>query len=872
MAARPRKSKPAGSAEGPAETQTAPTPLQQYADKRSFEKTPEPKPEIPVDAERAKVFCVQRHDARQLHYDLRIEIGGTLKSWAVPHGPTLDPGEKRLAVLVEDHPLEYATWEGNIPQGQYGGGSMMLWDIGTWELADTASTDAQLARGDFKFRLHGHKLKGEFALIRLKNSAKGNEWLLIKKKDVAANPDWQLDRFAYSVSTGRTQEEIALEMPARHAGALAQTPDAIPGARKAPMPKKISPMLASIGERIPTGSDWVFEIKWDGVRAIVFIDDGKTTIVGRHGTDMNRQYPELRELHKIVRAKSAVLDGEIVALDETGKPVFQRLQPRIMAVQPGAAERLAKTVPVQYFAFDLLYADGFDLRGAPLQERKRMLKLLLDPHPSTRVSDHFDISGADLFAAASAQGLEGILAKRANSKYVEQRTTEWLKFKVATEGEFVICGWTEGERDHFGALVLGYYENGKMCFAGTVGTGFDRQLIADIAALLRPLETTQPLFDPGAKLKKIHWTKPSLVATIRYNSWTADSKLRGPVFVGLRPDIDPLDCEGEPVNPGSPAAPPPPRPALLAETQTDVRMTIESKQLHFTNLGKLYYPKDGIKKRDVINYYDAVASLLIPHWKDRPLSLRRYPEGIEGESFFQKHAEKGYPDWMRVERIIDDESDRNQFIGEGRPELLVLANMGCIDQNPWMSRVESLDNPDFLLIDLDPYDCSYDKIVEAAHVVRRKLDALGLESYPKTTGGDGLHLYVPLEPVYTYEHSKQFAEVIARLVATERPDLFTTPRAVEKREKNRVYFDYLQNGKGKTISAPYVLRAYPGAPVATPLEWREVVPGLRPQQFHIRNAMARFDRVGDLFAGVLERKQRLEPAFAKLEEILRAGR
>jgi bifunctional non-homologous end joining protein LigD len=846
--------------------------LEKYEQKRSFEQTPEPAGG-PAKSGPGNLFCVQRHDASRLHYDLRLEINGALESWAIPMGPTLDPNEKRLAVHVEPHPLEYATFEGNIPKGNYGAGSMMLWDLGTFEVLEGMDAIHQMDRGDFKFRLHGHKLKGEFALIRLKNSQKGNEWLLIKKKDAAAAAKWNVDSFEWSVATGRTQEEIAHEMPARTSKPATLDPAVLTGAvALAKPPAKLESMLSQIGEQIPAGSDWLFEIKWDGVRAFAIIDPEGTRFVGRSGAAMNRQYPELMKIHESVQAGTAVLDGEIATLDEQGRPSFQRLQNRIMVDDPGTAAQYAKKLPAIYFAFDLIYLDGYDLRSTPLIERKRMLQRILDPHPNLKYSDHFDVTGEQLFELAKAQGLEGIMAKRASSVYRGGRSKDWLKFKVYTEQEFVLCGYVPGERDFFGGLILGAYEEDgqTLHFCGTVGTGFDRKMIEQIYSLLQPLRTEACPFPAQPPLNGTGvWAKPEIVATIRYHSWTADERLRTPIFVAIRPDKRPHEATRH----NSPLPPHPKHREPLVAGDKEVTVNVDGRRVTFTNPGKLYYPatswSEAYCKRDLINYYDAVAYLLLPYLEDRPLSLRRYPEGIEGEGFFQKHAEKGFPDWMRVETILaEDTHERKQFIGGSKADLMVLANLGCIDQNPWMSRVQTLDNPDFILIDLDPHGCGYEKIVEAAHYVRRKLDVLELESYPKTTGGDGMHLYIPVEPVYTYEQTKSFCEIIARIVASERPDLFTTPRSVNRREKDKVYFDYLQNGRGKTISAPYVLRAHPGGPVATPLEWRELTSTLKPQNFHIRNVLDRFERVGDLFSGVRTRPQRIEPAMDRLPLLL----
>ena len=817
--------------------------LKKYSEKRKFSQTPEPPPSPPKSAPHELQFCVQRHHATHLHYDLRLEADGALKSWAVPKGPTLDPAEKRLAMMVEDHPIEYGSFEGVIPKGNYGAGSVMLWDRGTYDLLGDATADEQLARGDFKFHLHGEKLNGDFALVRTKRG-KGNEWLLIKKKDAFASPGWDPEDHARSIKTGRTQEEIARELP--------PVKDDKPH-EKLPT---IEPTLAVLGKGTPPSSDeWLFEIKWDGVRAICYLNHGRLRMVSRNGRSIERQYPELSILPHQVKAKTAILDGEIAALDDRGLPSFEMLQRRITVGEASTIATLARKNPVVFFAFDLLYLDGRDLRGTPLIERKRLLKEVLIPNDLVRYSDEFAGHGPELLEAAKAQGLEGIVGKRASSFYESRRTSDWVKWKNTESSSFVLCGFTKGERDLFGALVLGIYDHGKLTWAGNVGTGFDRKMMGSIHAALAPLVTpTSPL--PPHKLlpREITWTRPELVCEVKFSNWTEDGRLRAPVFLGLRPDIDPRECVRE-----EPA--PQERTPLLAPDAKEATLTIDRHRLKFTNLDKLYYPKDGVRKRDVLNYYDAVAPLLIPHLADRPLSLRRYPDGIEGESFFQKNTPENYPSWLRTEVAPDG---IRYLVCDDRATLLFLVNLGCIDQNPWMSRVGSYEFPDYILIDLDPVDCPYEKIVEAALLVRSKLDLAGLEGYPKTTGGDGLHIYVPLEPRYTYEQVRSFAELLAALANADRPDLFTTPRAVAKREKGRVYFDWAQIAEGKTISAPYVLRAYRGAPVATPLAWRELTPRLHPDQFTIHNALARFDRVGDLFAPVLSNRQKLEPALENL--------
>jgi bifunctional non-homologous end joining protein LigD len=826
--------------------------LKKYAEKRKFDRTPEPAPSAVSGKPHPLEFCVQRHHATHLHYDLRLEVAGALKSWAVPKGPTLDPSEKRLAMMVEDHPIEYGSFEGVIPKGNYGAGSVMLWDRGSYELLGDASAEEQLARGDFKFHLRGKKLAGDFALVKMKR-AKGNEWLLLKKKDVFAKPGWDTEDHAVSVATGRTQEEIARGLEADPPAAAHKK---VKGGVRAPMPKSISPMLAQIGKGTPPSSnDWIFEIKWDGVRAICYLEDGKLRMVSRNGHSMERQYPELSILPHHFNAKTAIIDGEIAALDSKGLPSFELLQRRITVSDASAIATLARKDPVVFFAFDLLYLDGNDLRGLPVVERKRLLHEIFKPGDLVRYSEHFTGHGPELYEASKAQGLEGIIGKRASSFYESRRTSDWVKWKILTSAEFVLCGFTKGERDLFGALVLGIYDRGKLVWAGNVGTGFDRKMMEAIHAKLVPLAIAKCPLEPDPNLPRdATWTRPELVCEVRFSNWTADGRLRAPSFMGLRPDIDPEDCVKESETAAE-------RETLLDASQKEAMLAIDGHRLKFTNLDKVFYPKEGYKKRDLLNYYDAVAPLILPHLKDRPLSLKRYPNGIDNPYFFQKEAAESFPKWLRIVKAPDE---IHYVIGDDRATLLFLVNLGCIDHNPWMSRVGSYHQPDYLLIDLDPWECPFEKIVEAALVVRAVLDKAELESYPKTTGGDGLHLFVPLEPRYTYEQVRGFAELLSAMVSHQRPDLFTTPRAVSKREKGKVYFDWMQIAEGKTISAPYVLRAYPGAPVATPLAWREVTPRLHPDQFHIGNALARFDRVGDLFEPVLKKPQELEGALRRL--------
>jgi bifunctional non-homologous end joining protein LigD len=610
-------------------------------------------------------------------------------------------------------------------------------------------------------------------------------------------------------------------------------------------------------------------VKWDGYRALCFIEKGKVRMVSRRAITMEGKFPEIAQaLSQSIKAETAIIDGEIVAFDENGVPSFQHLQNRV-GFRRSATMR-EKPLAMSFFAFDLVYLDGYDLRRAALVDRRQLLASIILPGDVVKYSDHFAGKGAELLQAVRAKGLEGIIAKQAQSKYEAKRSSSWIKIKVATQQDFIICGYVLGEREPFGSLVLGYYKDKRLVYASNVGSGFTQETLKSVYEQLEPLITKEPvLTDVPKEIGEVIWTKPELVCVVKFNSWTNDDHLRGPVFLGMRVDGSPDDVVrevGEQV--ADLPASSPTTEGLLAPEQNEGVLTIEGQQLKFTNLKKVFYPADGYTKRDVINFYAAVAHLLVPHLQSRLLSLKRYPNGIDADYFFQKDAPPSFPDWLHIETILDEGSSTRFVVCDDKASLLYLANLGCIDQNPGMSRLGTLENPDFVLIDLDPYHCGYERIVEAAQLVRQKLRLIGLEGYPKTTGGNGMHVYVPVQTTYTFSQTRTFAEILARWVAAERPDLFTTPRTVAAREKGKVYFDYLQNASGKTISAPYVLRAHPGAPVATPLTWEEVVPGLKPSQFHIANVLRRFERVGDLFSGVLQKPQEMEQALERLSELV----
>src|SRR5258708_3365832 len=527
-------------------------PFKEYPKKRSSDKTPEPKGDQPAPASSGNYFCVQRHDATRLHYDFRLEMDGTLKSWAVPKGPSLEPLSKNLAVHVEDHPVTYGSFEGNIPKGEYGGGSVMLWDRGTFELVGDAPGAAQIERGDLKFRLHGEKLKGDVALIQMRTRGKGNEWLIIKKKDAEAKPGWNIEDYARSVLTGRTQKEVGEKLaavdqpPATNRRSLST----IRGAIQAPMPRSISPMLATLTTKPPSGDQWLYEVKWDGVRALCFVEDNQLHIYSRTQKRCDQQYPELSVLPHFLKASTAILDGEIAVLDGQGRSSFSLIQPRISVSDPNSIAHLARSTPVTLFLFDLIYLDGYDLRGVPLEERKALLAEVLEPADRIRLSDHFVAQGDAMLEAARAAGLEGIIGKRRHSRYGRRPSSNWLKSKVNSEQEFVIAGLAHGERDYLSSLVLGLYGKGKLVHVGQVGTRFNDKSLRDIYSKLEPLIVTKSPFAAAGKIpRKVTWVKPELVCAVKYLEFTPDNQLRAPVLLGLRADKDPKECVREVTEP-----------------------------------------------------------------------------------------------------------------------------------------------------------------------------------------------------------------------------------------------------------------------------------------------------------------------------------
>ncbi len=770
-------------------------PLAEYRRKRDPKQTPEPfgskrKGKDPI-------FVVQRHDATRLHYDFRLELDGALASWAVPKGVPLEPGQQHLAVHVEDHPLDYATFEGEIPKGNYGAGTVEIWDNGTYELVE------RKRNGGLTVRLHGKKLEGVWALVPAKLSGDEKNWLILRKRD----------------------------------------DDGAPAVR----PARYSPMLATLAKEVPKGDGWLYEVKWDGYRAIAYVAGATVGLVSRNGNDLTARFPGVaKAIGKALRTPNAVLDGEVCALDQDGRATFSAMQ------QGKAGTRHI------FVAFDLLEVEGEPVVDQELTARRKRLESLLDKRVSdVQFSEAFD-DGDALFHAAEQQGFEGIIAKRARSTYqAGRRSRDWIKVKTHGNEEFVVGGFTKGEgrrANTFGSLLLGEYDDeGRLSYVGSVGTGFNEKEISRLLSLLRPLERPTPAFDPVPKPPRVRkgdivWVEPRLVAQVQFVERTHDNRLRAPSYQGLREDKEPAEVRAE-------------------EEPLPTELRKGSRTLKLSNLDKTFFPVERITKGDLLAYYRAVAPVLVPHLKERPFTMIRYPDGIEGKHFFQKDAPSHMPDWIARHRALVStrESPRKRkwvdfALVNDELALLWMVNMGCIDLNTWYSRIDKPDRPDFVLFDLDPSpDVGFRETVQVALLVKAALDAFGLVGFPKTSSADGMHVLVPIERRYTYDDTRRFAEIVAGAIARTNRGLATTEWTKSKRRG--VLIDANQNGEGKTIASVYSVRPRRGAPVSTPLRWEEVTEDLDPMSFTMDVVRRRVEEHGDLFEGVLKTRQRLTGAL-----------
>jgi bifunctional non-homologous end joining protein LigD len=920
--------------------------LEEYKRKRNFRATPEPKGK--VKKTKGKSFVIQKHAATRLHYDFRLELDGVLKSWAVPKGPSLDPGEKRLAVHVEDHPIDYGDFEGIIPKGQYGAGTVLLWDRGTW--TPEGDPKAGYKKGHLKFQLDGEKLHGGWNLVRFggrQAEEDGDNWLLIKIDDEAAQPgsgDAIVRERPESVATGRTLEEIAADpdrvwqsdRPGKDEGTFKQKiaslaakkgnvetprrgvsrrgssrksgidPSAIPGARKAAMPASIAPQLATLVEEVPRGEDWLHEIKYDGYRALCKVRDGEARMLTRHAKDWTDRFAPVARESATLPVGQAILDGEVVVLEPDGRTSFQALQ---NALSEGRQDDLV------YFSFDLLYLDGWDLRGAPLAARKQVLaEILAGRQGKVRLGDHVPGGGEDFYRHACRFGLEGIVSKRADLPYRSGRSKDWLKVKCLQRQEFVIVGFTNPEKSRvgFGALLLAVHENRELVYAGKVGTGFDDRTLRDLRKRLDKLEIDKPAFkNPprGAEARRSHWVRPELVAEVAFTEWTREGILRHPTFQGLREDKSPDEVVRE-----RPQAPPPeartaeakrpaarqaqvpkasakrssptpkgkrkaavdasparkgPKPAVHpAPEEVSVpsqgksrKKEVEIGGFRFSNPEKVLYPEQGITKRELAVYYSRIADWILPHLADRPLTLVRCPEGRTRQCFYQKHITEHVPPSVRRVDVGEPEPYGAVSNLEG---LLALVQMGVLEIHIWGCHRDKIELPDYVVFDLDPDEgLAWERVVEGTLKVRDFLAELGLRSFLKTTGGKGLHVVFPLVRRDDWDEVKAFTKAVAEAVVASDPSRYTSKLPKASR-KGKVFIDYLRNGRGATSIAPYSTRARPGAPVSTPLFWDELDAGVRGNSFDVRNLPERLESLAaDPWADFTKVRQSITAAMKK---------
>jgi bifunctional non-homologous end joining protein LigD len=875
--------------------------LREYRKKRHFSVTSEPAgKQVKAKAKSKRLsYVIQKHDATRLHYDFRLELDGVLKSWAVPKGPALDPQEKRLAVEVEDHPLEYAKFEGHIPEGEYGAGEVIVWDRGRWE--PEGDPHEGLRKGKLEFTLAGEKLSGAWVLLRIKGRREGdrsnkNNWLLIKRHDDAAQPLSKFDiteSQPQSVKSGKvlgqpapkkraTQKKAAKKAKTKRAAARKREVKSR-AAKKAKLPADVEVQLATLTDKPPPGDDWVHEVKFDGYRMLCYIDGDKVKLVTRNQQDWTHRYPAVVDAAQALDVQQAILDGEVVAMLPTGVTSFQALQ----NAAKGAGE-----AKLAYYAFDLLYLDGYDLRRMPLVERKQLLEELVTEagQPALLYSEHFDSDAATLLRECCKMGLEGIITKRASRPYLAGRSEDWLKLKCLGREELVIGGYTlsTAMQRGIGALLVGYFDGDEFVYAGRVGTGFSHALLVEMRERLSKIEQREnPFRDVPAKErgKHVRWVKPQLVAEIEFTGWTDAGVLRHPSFQGLREDKPAsavtrpaslkLAAEGAEGGRGGGAKG---RQEAMAKKKSakkksakSIKAAVDEPELpgdlhvRLTNPDRVLYPETGLTKLGLATYYAQVGKWMLPYVLDRPLSLVRCPAGMAAKCFYQKHAGTGTPDALgRVKIKEKDEVEEYVYIHD-LEGLVSLAQMSILEIHPWGSRRDQLEKPDYLIFDLDPDPgVAWKRVVEGAIAVRDALAKLDLTSFVKTTGGKGLHIVMPLAPRrYEWDECKDFARRVAEGMVAAAPALYTANMSKAQR-KNKIFIDYFRNGRGATAVAPYSTRAKPGATVSVPIAWDELSNSLTSDHFHTGNVVRRLQSLeSDPWADFFDVKQGLPKKGAR---------
>lgn len=802
--------------------------LKTYNAKRNFEQTPEPAGNAKKTSTKKLAFVVQEHHASRLHYDFRLESGGVLKSWAIPKGPSMDPHQHHLAVMTEDHPYEYRKFEGVIPKGNYGAGNVIIWDQGWYEpRTPTNKPEAEirkgLKKGHLTFVMHGKKLQGEFALIKMHDTE--DAWLLVKKGDKFATTK-DIIKQDTSVKSGKKVDEVAGDSVVSD---VSKYP-------KIAKPWHVTPMLATLVDEIFNKDGWLFEIKWDGYRAIGAKQKDHINLYSRIGTDFMAHYPPIAEaLHNL--KDNVILDGEIIVVDKNGNPHFEWLQ----------SWRHEPQGTLLYHVFDILWVNGHDIRTMPLSDRKKVLQSVIPKDSAIRYSDHVEARGEALFKQMQAHGLEGVVAKSAHSTYKEgNRGGDWLKIKTHLRQEVVIGGYTEprGGRKYLGALIVGVYDKGEFVYVGHSGGGIPDHLRQELQQKLQKIERqTSPFKVQPKPNAPVHWVKPLLIAEMTFSEWTTEGYMRQPQFVGMRSDKKPTTIKREK-----------PKKPSIATKATKKEATVAQGKNEFTHLDKVFFPKHGYTKGDMVNYYTAVADVMLPYLKDRPHSMLRMPNGIKGEGFFQKNNEH-LPAWVPSADIFSESNnaDLHWIVGGKLDTLLYMVQLGTIEINPWNSRVQHLDNPDWIVVDLDPEGArTFKDVVAVARTVKEVCDEWKVPCYPKTSGKTGIHIFIPLAAKYHYEQAKNFAHLMVIEVNKRQPKLTSLERMPDKR-KNRIYLDFLQNREGQTLAAPYSLRPTPDATVSTPLHWDEVTPSLKPTDFTIKNIHTRLQKVGDIWKPVMQK-------------------
>jgi bifunctional non-homologous end joining protein LigD len=816
--------------------------LKTYREKRDFTRTPEPAPKAKRKVGRKLGYLIQKHAARRLHFDFRLEHDGALLSWAVPKGPSYDTADKRLAVRTEDHPIEYGKFEGTIPEGEYGAGTVMLWDRGTWQ--PEGDVDEGLARGKLAFKLFGERLKGKWALVRLRSSKryKGREnWLLIKERDELARAEKRpvVQRELRSVKTKRTMEEIARgrkvwrsnraqekkqtsEAPAKSARRARSKPEKKKADEgdAARLPSFIAPQLATLVDAPPQGKEWLHEIKYDGYRAIAAVAGGRVKIYTRKGLDWTDRFESLVEALLNLDCESALLDGEIAIADGEGHTNFSALQVALKEERGGFG----------YYAFDLLQLDGADLRTRPLVERKQLLKDLLAAAPKQGpllYSDHIEGEGERAFGQACDLKLEGIVSKLANAPYRSGRTKNWLKSKCGMEQEFVIIGWSPSDKvgRPFSSILLGVNEDGELRYAGRVGSGFNEALLDELAAQFRRYARKSSPAEgvPAAIARRARFLEPRLVAEIALRGWTGDGLVRQGSFKGLRTDKPAREIVREtPIAMKKKGKSKKAKATKAQPTSIGGDGSIEIEGVRITHPDRVLYPGQGITKRQLIDYYLKVADRMLPHIIGRPISLVRCPRGAEKDCFFQKHASPGWPDDFRKIRIREKSGTDDYLYIENKAGLVAAAQMGVLELHLWCAKIDDVEKPDRMIFDLDPDEgVAFGEVKKAARELRTRLEDLGLKSFALATGGKGIHVVVPLTPGHSWDEHRNFAEAIARLMAEEEPDRFVATMSKTKR-RGKIFVDYLRNQRGATAIAPFSSRARKGAPVAWPISWQQL--------------------------------------------------